>query len=441
MSMNLFVIGLNHKTASVELRERVAFGQANLGETLGNLCAADSIYGAVILSTCNRTEVYAHAATLDAARNGVCSMLEAEKGIVPAEILPHLYTLAGSEAARHLFNVVSSLDSMVLGEAQIAGQVKDAFKIAQNASTTTMLLDRVFRQAREVGKRVRNQTSIGDSHVSLSTVAVDVAIDKFGDLTPCTTLIVGSGKMSELAARYLQEQGAKSLLVASRTHAHARSVAKRVGGEAHYFEELGELVLEADIIISSTAAPHYIIAPEALAGRTKPLLILDLAMPRDVDPACADIDGVSVCDLDDLGTIVAMNQRNREEQAQGAHAIVEEELGLLEDWVAQHAVTPTIKQLRAQAEDVRRDEVKHLLRVMQADLSDDDVAAIEAATNALVKKMLHAPTVALKDSVRDHTDYEMVDATRTLFGLADESEGAPEATIDQKAPALERQDA
>ena len=415
--MNFFVVGLNHKTASVELRERVAFTPAKMSDTLQSLCNAANVYGAAILSTCNRCEVYVHATSADAAFNSVSNLLVEQKGVLEVDFMPHLYTFEGEEAAQHLFEVVSSLDSMVLGEAQIAGQVKEAFKMAQHAGTTTMLLDRIFRQAREVGKRVRNQTEIGDAHVSLSTVAVDVAIDKFGDLRDRTILVVGSGKMSELAARYLQEQGAKSLMVASRTHAHACTVAQRVGGEAHFFDELYDLIGQADIIITSTAAPHHIIIPESLEQVNKPLLILDLAMPRDVDPACANKEGVSLCDLDDLGTIVAMNQRNREESAREAHAIVDEEIEVLRRWATEHAVTPTIKQLREQAECLREAETAHLLKAIKAPLSYADKEAVEAAMNALVKKMLHAPTMALKDSALSYTDYEMVEATRALFGL------------------------
>lgn len=417
--MNFFCIGLNHKTAGVDLREQIAFSAPYLKEALQKLTAKPGIHGAIILSTCNRTEFYVHALSSASAQKGVCNLIEEEKGILAADIAPHLYTFEETEAVRHLFSVVSSLDSMVLGEAQIAGQVKEAFRAAHGAGCVTMLLHKVFRQAREVGKRVRNQTGIGDAHVSLSTVAVDVAKDKFGDLHNRTILIVGSGKMSELAARYLQEQGASSLMVASRTHAHACTVAKSVGGKAHYFEELYDLIPQADIIISSTSAPHYVIEPDSLAQVNKPVLLLDLAMPRDIDPACADIEGVSLCDLDDLGTIASMNQRARETGAQDARVIVDEEVGRLEAWVAQHAVTPTIKQLRAYAEDIRAGEVEHLLKTLEAPLSDKDQAALEAATSALVKKLLHTPTMVMRNSAITHTDYETVAAVRKIFGFED----------------------
>ncbi|MBQ9021218.1 MAG: glutamyl-tRNA reductase [Eggerthellaceae bacterium] len=420
--VNFFVVGLNHKTASVDLREQVAFTHSSIRPSLEKLCAQAGIYGAAILSTCNRTEIYLHAVSEQSAYEGVCSLFQDEKGLVSANFAPHLYTLSGEDAVRHLFEVVSSLDSMVLGEAQIAGQVKESFKDAQLADSTTMLLDRIFRQARSVGKRVRNQTTIGDSHVSLSTVAVDVAKETFKTLDDRSILLVGSGKMSELAARYLQEQGATSLIVASRTHAHAASVARSIGGEARYFDELPELIKQADIVLSSTASPHVIINPDMLKGRTKPLLILDLALPRDVDAACGEMEDVSLVDLDDLGTIAAMNQRRREDSTADARAIVEEEVALLLRWAAEHAVTPTIKEMRSIAEDVRKNEVAHLLKVLDADLSDDDRAALEAATEAIVKKMLHAPTKALRESVLTHTDYETVTAARVLFGLKEESE-------------------
>lgn len=428
--MNFFCVGLNHKTAGVDLRERISFTSSQLKDSLQKLTSKSGIHGAVVLSTCNRTEFYLHALSADSAYEGVCAFIEEEKDIIAADIAPHLYTFEEAEAVRHLFSVVSSLDSMVLGEAQIAGQVREAFKVSHSAGCATMLLHKVFRTAREVGKRVRNQTGIGDAHVSLSTVAVDVAKDKFGDLHDRTILIVGSGKMSELAAMYLQEQGASSLLVASRTHAHACTVAKAVGGDAHYFEELNDLVPQADIIISSTSAPHYVIVPETLEAVAKPVLLLDLAMPRDVDPACANIEGVSLCDLDDLGTIAAMNQRSREMGAQDAQAIVDEEVKRLELWAAQHAVTPTIKQLRAYAEEIRSGEVEHLLRKLETPLSERDQIALEAATNAMVKKLLHTPTAVLRDSAVTHTDYETVEAVRKIFGFE-------EAPVDEEGTGFE----
>lgn len=423
MKLNLFVVGLNHKTASVELRERVSFGPSKLPDALKALCGYDGIHGGIILSTCNRTEIYMHALSANHARKAVETLFMQSRNLAKKDFAAHLFEHEGIEAVRHLFNVVSSLDSMVIGEAQIAGQVKEAYKASQNCGCTTALLNRVFRQAREVGKRVRCQTGIGSSRISLSTVAVDVARNKFGDLRQRSILIIGSGKMSELAARYLQEQGAVSLMVASRTHAHACSVADSVGGKAHRFEELLNLIGQADIIISSTAAPHYVIVPESLRRVTKPLLILDLALPRDVDPACAEIEGVSLCGLDDLGTIAAMNQRTRQTCAEEALEIVEEEVELLEQWVLQHAVTPTIKQMRFAAEEIRRGEVEHLLRVLDTDLSVSDREALEAATSAIINKLLHAPTIALRESAKNHSNYETVESVRSLFGLMPDEQG------------------
>ncbi len=424
MSLNLFVVGLNHKTASVQLRESVSFG-GSLSAPLRQLCDRPGMHGGVILSTCNRTEIYMHAETFSDASAGVRSFLVDAKGVDASALEEHLYSYSGINAVRHLFEVVSSLDSMVLGEAQIAGQVRTAFKAALSANTTTFMLDRVFRQALEVGKRVRNQTTIGNSRISLSTVAVEVARQKFGSLQDKSVLVVGSGKMSELAARYLAEQGAKSVMVSSRTHSHACSMAKSVGATAHSFSDLGTLALQADIIISSTAAPHFVLVPEVFAGLQRPVLLLDLAMPRDIDPACADILGVSLFDLDDLGAIAQENLHAREGAAEEARGIVENEVAEIEHWVAEHAVIPTIKNIYLGAERVREAEVNRLVKELDIQLSEHDRATLDAATHAIVKKILHAPTAALRASVDTSTSYECVESARRLF----EFEGAREARM------------
>lgn len=417
--MQVFMVGLSHKTADVEVRERVAFGHPQLPAALRALCAKNSIRGAVILSTCNRMEIYVNTDDAETARIQIAEFIAESKNISRAIFEPHLYSFEALDAVHHLFSVVSSLDSMVLGEQQIIGQTRIAFKSALEAGCVTMVLSRLFRQALETGKRVRSQTAISSSHVSVSTVAIDVAKQMFPDLACTTVLVVGSGEMSELAARYLLEQGVQSLLVSSRTYAHACSLAKELGGSARYFEELEQLIGEADIIVSSTAAPHCIITPDLLRTVRKKVLILDIALPRDVDPACRAHENVVLYDLDDLGAIVEDNQQHRRDAARDAQKIVDEETGLFGQWVEEHAVTPTIKEMRLRAEAVREQEVERLVECMDAGLSKHDRAALEAATNAIVNKLLHEPTVRMRASAADDTDFECVEAARFLFGLSE----------------------
>jgi len=414
------MLGLSHRTADVSVREKVAFTGNRLPEALQGICACPSVRGAVVLSTCNRMEIYVQAEDRDVAWHDILSFISTNRGVDAAEIEPHLYSATDGDVVSHLFSVVCSLDSMVLGEQQIIAQVRNAFKVSVETGTMTLVLSRLFRQALEVGKRVLSQTDISRSHVSVSTVAIDVAREAFPDLAERNVLIVGSGEMCELAARYLFEQGVRSFIVSSRTHAHACSLARELGGTPRQFDELPELLRTADIVITGTAAPHCIIGPEMLAANDHPLLVLDIAMPRDVDPACAECPQVTVCDLDCLGRQVQANQEHRREAAQEAQHIVDEETEGFIRWVEEHGVTPTIKEMRARAESVRVGEVEHLLRSLDADLSERDRMAIEKATSAIVNKLLHEPTARMRESVVAKTDFECVEAARFLFGLSHE---------------------
>lgn len=364
-------------------------------------------------------EIYVNTDDAETARVEIAEFISEFKQIGRLQFEPHLYSYEALDAVHHLFNVVSSLDSMVLGEQQIIGQTRTAFKTAMETGCVTMVLSRLFRQALEVARRVRNQTDISDHHVSVSTVAIDVAKQTFPDLKGKSILIVGSGEMSELAARYLLEQGVESLIVSSRTYSHACSLAKELGGAARYFDELEQLVNEADIIISSTAAPHYIITPELLKDVRKRVLILDIALPRDVDPACAGCHNVVLYDLDDLGNLAAENQRHRQEAAKKAALIVDEETTVFGQWIDEHGVTPTVKEIHLRAEAVREHEVAHMIKCLDADISEEDRAVIEAATSAIVNKLLHVPTSRMRASVAENTDFECVEAARFLFGLSE----------------------
>lgn len=416
--MNICVVGLNHTTAGVELRGRISFRKSEMKRQLMRLLESEHVDGAVIVSTCNRTEIYISTPDPELGIAAVRDFLLVEKDVRPEELDASLYAKSGEEAVSHLFSVVSSLDSMVLGEQQIIGQTRTAFKEASHCGSVNLILSRLFRQALECGKRVRSQTVISESHVSVSTVAIDIAKRAFDDFSDKTVLVVGAGEASELAARYLKEQGVEAFIVSSRTREHAIVLAEELGGVARRFEDLRLLVRDADIIVSGTASPHYVITPDMFDGSQRDkLLILDIAIPRDVDPACGQVDGVIVRNLDDIGAEIAANKDNRSVAAEQARAIVDEETQKFMDWSAAYAVTPIIKAIRLDAERIREQEVEHLLKTLDVPLSEHDRENLELATNAIVKKILHSPTVRMRESASLREGFETIDAARYLFDV------------------------
>lgn len=417
--MHLLMTGLSYKTADVGIREQVAFGATRLPDSLRDLVGYPSLQGAVILSTCNRMEIYVQTDDRDSAHAGIVEFIATSRGIAPEVFMPHLYSVSDRDAVDHLFSVVCSLDSMVLGEQQIIAQVRQAFKISIEAETMTPILDRLFRQALGVGKQVLTETDISHSHVSLSTVAIDVARATFPDLDQRNVLIVGSGEMCELAARYLFEQGVRSFIVSSRTHAHACTLADELGGIPRRFDELPSLLPDADIVISGTAAPHCVIDASAFQQNDHPVLLLDIAMPRDIDPACACCPGVILRDLDDLGHMVETNQEFRRVAADAARSIVAQEVDAFICWVREHGVTPTIKEIRSRAEEVRVQEADRLIASIHADLSEGDRVAIHKATSAIVNKLLHEPTTRMREGMSAGAGLAYVEAARYLFGLSE----------------------
>ena len=425
--MRICMVGVNHTVADAELRGRFSFRKTELRSRLTELLAYPAISGAVIVSTCNRTEVYASSPDPATAVQSIKEFILDTRDVTREEATRCLTSRTDAEAVEHLFSVVCSLDSMVLGEQQIIGQTRTAFIEAGHSGSTTAILTRLFRQAIECGKRVRNQTGISQSHVSMSTVAIDIARRAFDDFSDKTVLVVGAGEAGELAARYLKEQGVTAFIVSSRTREHALALAEELGGTARKLDELPQLVAQADIIVSGTSAPHYVITPEVLAPRAanpdagEKLLILDIAIPRDVDPACRNVAGVTVRDLDDIGAEIARNQDARSEAAEHARAIVAEETSRFMEWSASYAATPLIKEVRLQAEAIRQGEVAHLLRTLDADLSEKDLERLEAATSAIVKKILHKPTVRLRDSATQREGFETIDAARYLFDVRQDS--------------------
>ena len=419
--MHLVLVGLSHKTAPVAIREKLTFPASVQDDALTRLTRSDGINEAVILSTCNRTEVYAVASSEDGGVESVIDFLADYHGLDRHELVRYLYIVKGEAVVRHLFRVVASLDSMVVGEAQILGQVKEAYDHAFNAGATGRAYNKLFRQSFEVGKRVRTETAIGESAVSISYAAVQLAKQVFDSLDGRTVLILGAGKMSELTARHLVSNGVTRVLVVNRTFARAEELAERFCGEPMPYERLYEAIGQSDIVISSTAATEYVITKAELAPvarhRPRPLFLIDIAVPRDIDPEVNDISNVFLYDIDDLSGVVESNLEERMGEARRAEGIIDEEIAAFFAWVESMEVVPTVAAIRAKAEVIRQMELEKALR--RLDLSERDRKTVEALTCAIVNKMLHGPTARLKKAASGKDGYVYMDVARALYGLED----------------------
>lgn len=427
--MHLTMVGLSHKTAPIEIREKMTFPASRQEEALALLTSGAEIAEAVILSTCNRTEIYAVSAT-EAGSDAVIDFLTEFHGLDRHELSRYLYISDGEPVVRHLFRVVSSLDSMVVGEAQILGQVKEAYDHAFCAGACSRVFNKLFRQSFEVGKRVRTETEIGEAAVSISYAAVELARKVFDTLEGRTILVLGAGKMSELTAKHLLSQGVRKVLVTNRTYERAVELAERFEGQAVPYDERYTHLAAADIVISSTAATEYVVTKdkvaEAVRGRRgRPLFLIDIAVPRDIEPAVNDLSGVFLYDIDDLNGVVSSNLEERMREARKAEGIIEDELSAFERWLEGMEVVPTVAAIRAKAEAVRQAELEKAVKRL-AGMSDKDLRTIDALTEAIVSKMLHGPTMRLRATSTDKDGYELVEAARRLYGL-----DADEATIRQ----------
>jgi glutamyl-tRNA reductase len=430
--IDVVVIGVSHRTAPVALREKLSVVPDQMDATLKELKTLPGVREIALLSTCNRVEIYAVASDADATLRAVSGDLARRAGMVESEIEPHLYSRFERDAVKHLFRVASSLDSLVVGEPQILGQVKDTKELAEKAGVAGPILGQCFSRAFRVAKRVRTDTEIARNPVSISSVAVDYARNFFGDFHGKRVLVVGAGKMSDLAARALRAQGA-ALTVTNRTRARADELAARVGADVHAWEDLAGALTKADIVIASTGAQRPVLTKELLARvqkarRSRLLCLIDIAMPRDVEPAAADLEGVYVADIDDLQGQAAEGQKNRQGEAAAAEAIVEEEIGrFLQDWAGKQ-LGPTVVAMRTHVLGVVHAEAEKLLTGLGG-VSDKDRAAIEAAFDALGKKLLHLPQLALKRDAGEAVS--LVAAVQKLFDLPG-AEPSPEG--DAEAP-------
>jgi glutamyl-tRNA reductase len=421
---DLLALGVSHKTAPISLRERVALPEGRAASVVRELISTPEIHEAVALSTCNRTELYLAVGDDVEAETAALAILARQGGIRPTELISHLYSLRNAAAARHLFRVTAGLDAMILGESEIQGQVKRAYELALVEGTTSAFMNRLFREALAAGKRVRSDTRIGSRSVSMSSVAVGLAQETLGDLTGKRVIVIGAGETGELTARALTEQGVRSVFVANRHYDRAIGLAQRFGGQAVRFESLPAELEQADIVLSSTSSPHSIIGRDELAAVMerrggRPLLAIDIAVPRDIDPAVAELEGVHLRDVDDLQRVVERNLSGREAEAHHADALIERELERFERWLTTLDVVPTITALHERGEKIARQVLEENASRWE-NLSEGDRERLELMASTIVKRLLHQPIRRLKTAREEQRTYAYVQALRELFGLEEE---------------------
>jgi glutamyl-tRNA reductase len=419
--MTLTIIGVNHKTAPIEVRERVAISREDLPETTRALAAIPGVSECMIVSTCNRVEILA---SIESPATDLTGFLQHHFGLNHALLAPHLYEHRDQEAVRHLFRVAASLDSMVVGEPQILGQVKEAFAVARASGTVGGQLEHLLQSAFAAAKKVRTETEIGSNSVSIASVAVELARKIFGSLNGRTVFLVGAGKMSELAARHLVQQGAGAILVTNRTQERARRMAEEFQGRVIPFEQLYETASQADIVISSTGAPHPIFRPEhgrafLQQRRNRPMFFIDIAVPRDVDPATGKLEGIFVYDIDDLQQVAASHMAERSREATDAEALIEGEVERFRQHQRTVNVAPAIVALQQQAEEIRQAELKRA-QARLGSLNTEQLAAVEALTRGLMNKFLHPPMQALKQAAREN-DAARLEALCETWSLTTET--------------------
>ncbi len=423
--MDLFVLGLSHRTAPVEIRERFAVSDDAVAPLAARVCGIDGCGEALVVSTCNRVEIYAASRDVRGLGEPLAALLADLGGASPATLAPHLYRHAGAAAVRHLFRVAASLESMVIGEPQILGQLKASFEICREAGVTGPALQRAVMRAFAVAKRVRSETGIGRSPVSVSSVAVDLAKQIFGDLGRSTVLLVGAGKMGELAARHLNGAGVKGLLVANRNPERARALAERLGGVPRSLDELPDLLVQADIVITSTGARGYLIdrkrlKPVLKARKYRSIFIIDIAVPRNVDPAINQLDNVYIYDVDDLQHIAGENLADRRREAEAAEALVDGEATRFVREIASQVATPTIVALRERAEALKKEELAKALARMEG-LDARHQKTVEILAERLVNKLLHDVLTEVKRGATEPDGDALLALTRRLFRLDDPS--------------------
>ena len=429
--MEIVLIGLSHKTAPVEIREKFCIPREKAKEFLGQLAGVPGVREGMVLSTCNRMEILGVVEGVEDEASRIEDLLAGLAGMSANELNSYLYLRRGEEAVRHLFRVTSSLDSMVLGEPQILGQVKEAYSQALESKVSGLILNKLFHRSFFVAKRVRTETKIASQAVSVSFAAVELAKKILGNLDDKRAMLIGAGEMSELAARHLLNQGVREILVTNRTQQRALELAQAFQGKAVPFEDFLQQLKNVDIVLSSTGSTHYIIRKEQLtevirARKNRPMFFIDIAVPRDVDPTINEIDNVYVYDIDDLQGLVESNKEERKKQVQQAEEIVAQGVEAFQGWLRSLEVVPTILALRSRMEEIRKGEVDKALSLFK-NVSDDERKALDLLTNSIINKILHHPISLLKhQGSRDHGKI-YVEMTRKIFRL-DEEDNEPSAS-------------
>ena len=431
--MELIVLGLNHKTAPIEIRERLAFPEDRIETALHQVKSLTSLKENMILSTCNRVEIYAASREIENAILDLKHFLSRYHALSLKEFEKNLYSFVGEEAVKHIFRVASSLDSMVVGEPQILGQIKSAYNIAVESKTSGLILHRLLHRAFHVAKRVRTETKIGDRAVSVSFVAVELAKKIFETLEKKMVLLIGAGEMCELAARHLVSEGVEKVLVTNRTYERAVALAQEFKGEAIPFDEIGQGLKKADIVISATDSPQYLIHHDQVTKvikdrKNRPIFFIDIADPRNIEPSVGDIENVYLYNIDDLKKVADENIKDRGKEAQKAESIVQEEVIKFVNWYHSLEVTPTIVALRKKFEEIRKKELEKTLS-LHPNLSDKEKKSLEALTSAILNKILHTPSTLLKQSNEEAMADLYLDTLRTLFQLP---EASPESFDETK---------
>jgi glutamyl-tRNA reductase len=421
--MRLVLVGTSYQRAPVELRELLAYDPALRSEALGRLGAEGA--EAAVLSTCNRTEVYGVSGEPAELEERIYGELADLSGLSHSELAPALYSVSDEAAAVHLFRVAAGLDSMVPGEAQILGQVREAYEAARQSETTGATLHRLFRQALRVGKRVRTETAIGENPASVSSAAAQLAERVFEDLAGRRILLLGAGKTADLTAANLISRGVGEIVVVNRSPERGEALARRFGGRAVGLDRVEPELAEVDVVVASTSSQGFVLSAAQVERamrerRGRPIFFIDIAVPRDVDPAVIELEGCYLYDIDDLERVVADSVAGRREEAVRAEAIVSEEADAFRAWQLSLDVVPAISSLRARAESIRREELERAEGRL-ASLSPSQRRAVEALTSQIVAKLLHQPTVRMKEAAAGAEGVLYADAVRHLFGLGDDA--------------------
>ncbi|MBX3347271.1 MAG: glutamyl-tRNA reductase [Nitrospira sp.] len=420
--MHLIVVGLSHKTAPVEIRERLAVPESRLGEALTRLCSYPGVKEGILLSTCNRVEVYSVVEDVDTGYGRIQEFLaDTHLSLSSEQLTPHLYWHTGDRAIAHLFRVASSLDSMIIGESQILGQLKDAFEVALAHKTTGVIMNKVVKKAISVAKRVRTETKIAEMAVSVSYAAVELAKKIFSNLHEKTVLLVGAGEMAKLAAKHLIANGVGHVRITTRTPQHAVDLAEKFGGTAVPFDQFKDDMASADIVLVSTGAAYYLVGAEdvhrAVQERmNRPMFLIDISVPRNIDPAVRHVDNAFLFDIDDLKHRVEQNRAERVHEAEKAERMVIEEVTMILDWMKSLEVTPTIVALRNRVEDIKRAEVEKVLGRL-GHLSAQDRELVEGLASSIVNKLIHRTMVTLKSEVNSSSGPAFVEAARQFYAL------------------------